>query len=66
MTHQVVIIDSVSPSAGTTLASIAPEPEFKVRIEYRPNDALSPAEFGKQMARIQRLVNKIIDGEDNE
>lgn len=65
MSHVIISSDSVSPSSGTTLASTASEPEFRVHVEYRPNDALTPAEIGKQMARVQRLVNKIIDGEDD-
>lgn len=64
MSHIIITSDSVSPSSGTTLASTAAAPEFKVHVEYRPNDALTPADIGKQMARIQKHVNKIIDGED--
>jgi hypothetical protein len=64
MSHIIIYSDSISPSSGTTLASTAAEPEFKVHVEYRPNDALSPADIGRQMARVQRLVNKIIEGED--
>lgn len=60
----IISSDSVSPSSGTSLASTAAEPEFKVHVEYRPNDALTPAEIGKQIARIQKHVNHIINGED--
>ena len=60
MTHQIVIIDSQTPPADTL--AVTTEPEFKVHVEFRPADSLTPAQIGNEVARIQRRVNQIIEG----
>lgn len=63
MAHRVIIIDSVTPPPpGTSLTSDVAEPEFKINIEYRPADSLTPSQIGNEIARIQRRVNQIIEG----
>lgn len=62
MSHRVIIIDAVTPTVLAAHETDHSEPEFKVRIEYRPKDAMTPAQIGNEIARIQRRVNQIIEG----
>ena len=63
MTHAIVIIDSQTPPPPPSAAAVtSTEPEFKVHVEFRPADNLTPAQIGNEVARIQRRVNQIIDG----
>lgn len=63
MTHRIVIVESATPSSPTAAATTAAsEPEFRVRVEYRPADGLTPSQIGNEVARIQKCVNKIIEG----
>lgn len=63
MTHRIIIIESETPSLPTSAAHAEThEPEFRVRVEYRPSDTMTPDQIGKEVARIQRRVDKIIDG----
>lgn len=63
MSHRIIIIESVTPPPPpASLASEEAAPEFKVRVEYRPGDALTPSQIGNEVARIQRRVNQIIEG----
>lgn len=59
MTHRVVI--SSAQTLPLTLTSDEP-PEFKVTVEYRPADSLTASQIGNELARVQRLMSRIIDG----
>jgi hypothetical protein len=60
--HRIIITESSTPADPGLIAGDVHEPEFKVRVEYRPADSLTPAQIGNEMARVQRRVNQIIDG----
>lgn len=63
MGHRVIIIESVTPPAPTSVSlSETHEPEFRVRVDYRPADSMTPEQIGKEVARIERRIAKIIDG----
>lgn len=62
MSHQVIIIESSTPPPPAATAVTDFVPEFHIEITYRPNDALTPAQIGNEIARIQRRVNQIIEG----
>jgi hypothetical protein len=58
--HRVIIIESATPP--TPSIAETHDPEFRVRVEYRPSDSMTPDQIGKEVARIQRRTEKIIDG----
>jgi hypothetical protein len=64
VSHQVIIINSVTPPAPAAAAATTSEsePEFKVTVEYRPPHGLTASQIGNEVARIQRRVNQIIEG----
>lgn len=64
MTHRIIIIESVtpSPSGASAVASGSHEPEFEVSVKFRPSDSLTPSQIGNEVARVERLVNRIIEG----
>ena len=58
-----MIINAVTPSPPTTATVIgSPEPQFRVDIEYHPEDGHTPAQIGNEVARVMRKVNQIIEG----
>ena len=61
MSHRIIIIQSQTPPAPNAAAADV-VPEYKVSVEYRPNDALTASQIGNEVARIQKCVNKIIEG----
>lgn len=62
MTHQIVVIKSVSPPRVASATAVSAEPEFQVTVEYRPPDGITASQIGNEVARIQRRVNQIIEG----
>lgn len=59
MSHRIIVITEATPS---TAAATQEEPEFKVTVEYRPSDALTPAQIGNEVARVERRIKQIIEG----
>jgi hypothetical protein len=63
VTHRIIIIESATPPVGeSAVASVSSDPAFKVRVEIAPPDSYNPAQIGNEVARVQRLVNRIIEG----
>lgn len=56
-----IIINVVSPTVASAAAA-STEPEFTVRVEYRPAHEMTASQIGNEVARIQRRVNQIIEG----
>jgi hypothetical protein len=68
VSHRIIIIDSVTPPpAGAAAAATTTDtpPEFEVHITYRPPDSMTSSQIGNEVARVQKLVNKIIEGTPN-
>jgi hypothetical protein len=63
MSHRAVIINSQTPPSAAHITS-DDELTYQCSVEYRPGDSLTPAQIGQEVSRIQRLLNKIIGGED--
>lgn len=66
MTHRVIIIDSSTPELPTSLAAsntTAPS-THNVTIQFHPSDDMTPAQIGHEIARLERLADKIISGTD--
>lgn len=64
MSHRIIVVTSQTPppAGAAAVAEVSQEPEFKVTVEYRPSDSMTPSQIGNEMARIQRKVNQIIEG----
>lgn len=63
MGHRIIIVESATPPAPTGLTSAADhEPDYKIRVEYRPGHNMTSAQIGHEVARINRKVDQIIDG----
>lgn len=65
MSHRVIIIDIVSPSGASDAEGFADtsEPEFRIKVEYRPKHSLTSSQIGNEIARISRKLDQIIDAE---
>lgn len=64
--HRIIIINSGTPTNGSmVLAETADEQPYKVSVEYRPDDSMSAAEVGKEVARIQRKIDQITGGHED-
>lgn len=63
MSHITIVINAVSPTPVSTAADSLTSfttPPYSVSVNYVPEDTMTPAQIGQEVARIQRHVNQII------
>lgn len=62
MSHITIVINAVSPTPASTAATADSfaSPPYSVNVSYVPEDSMTPAQIGQEVARIQRHVNQII------
>lgn len=63
MTHRIIIVENQSIEVAASIAASG-APRHKVTIEFRPDDDMNPVQIGHEIARLERLADKIISGTD--